>query len=159
MEEEEVEVEFRVSLLLLLLMFFLIFFQMHKKNIVIVFYLCYYLPPFCSSYLHHLPLHVLPLIVVSFVLVFFFISSSLNVLVLLLLVIFIIIFSCYRWVCEDIPELKRAMEVNILSDYDTRRYVFRRSVFPCVRYVVPSYVYVRHNNWLIHTCIHSFIPP
>ncbi|XP_076042508.1 DOT1 like histone lysine methyltransferase grappa [Oratosquilla oratoria] len=27
-----------------------------------------------------------------------------------------------RWVCEDIPELKRAMEVNILSDYDTRSY-------------------------------------
>ncbi|CAL4067690.1 unnamed protein product, partial [Meganyctiphanes norvegica] len=26
------------------------------------------------------------------------------------------------WVCEDIPELKRAMEVNILQDYDTRSF-------------------------------------
>ncbi|XP_018022161.1 histone-lysine N-methyltransferase, H3 lysine-79 specific isoform X2 [Hyalella azteca] len=27
-----------------------------------------------------------------------------------------------RWVCEDIPELKIALEVNVLADYDTRSY-------------------------------------
>ncbi|XP_047483085.1 histone-lysine N-methyltransferase, H3 lysine-79 specific-like isoform X7 [Penaeus chinensis] len=37
-----------------------------------------------------------------------------------------------RWVCEDIPELKRAMEVNILSDYDTRSYESMRQL--CDKY-------------------------
>ncbi|XP_071522598.1 histone-lysine N-methyltransferase, H3 lysine-79 specific isoform X2 [Panulirus ornatus] len=37
-----------------------------------------------------------------------------------------------RWVCEDIPELKRAMEVNILSDYDTRSYDSMRQL--CDKY-------------------------
>lgn len=27
-----------------------------------------------------------------------------------------------RWVCEDLPEMKAALENNILSDYDTRSY-------------------------------------
>ncbi|XP_069960923.1 histone-lysine N-methyltransferase, H3 lysine-79 specific isoform X8 [Cherax quadricarinatus] len=37
-----------------------------------------------------------------------------------------------RWVCEDVPELKRAMEVNILSDYDTRSYESMRQL--CDKY-------------------------
>lgn len=28
----------------------------------------------------------------------------------------------HRWVCEDHPELKNAMEMNVLNDYDTKRY-------------------------------------
>jgi len=37
-----------------------------------------------------------------------------------------------RWVCEDFPELKLAMENNVLSDYDTRSYNSMKSL--CDRY-------------------------
>lgn len=30
-------------------------------------------------------------------------------------------FSCSRWVCEEIPDLKLAMENYVLIDYDTKR--------------------------------------
>lgn len=28
---------------------------------------------------------------------------------------------CFRWVCEEIPDLKLAMENYVLIDYDTKR--------------------------------------
>ncbi|GAB6026552.1 hypothetical protein CHUAL_012970 [Chamberlinius hualienensis] len=37
-----------------------------------------------------------------------------------------------RWVCEDFPELKLAMENNVLSDYDTRSYESMKSL--CDKY-------------------------
>ena len=29
----------------------------------------------------------------------------------------------FRWVCEDVPEIKIPMEYNVLKDYDTKRFV------------------------------------
>lgn len=31
-------------------------------------------------------------------------------------------FSLSRWVCEDFPELRSALETNILTGYDSKRY-------------------------------------
>lgn len=32
-------------------------------------------------------------------------------------------YFCCRWVCEDVSELKMAMENYVLNDYNTKRYV------------------------------------
>lgn len=34
----------------------------------------------------------------------------------------------FRWVCEDLPELKLPLENNILCDYDTRSYDSMKSL-------------------------------
>lgn len=34
----------------------------------------------------------------------------------------------FRWVCDDLPEMKAAMENNILTDYDTRSYESMRAL-------------------------------
>lgn len=38
------------------------------------------------------------------------------------------LFDAFRWVSEDLPELKLPMENNILNDYDTKCYESMKSL-------------------------------
>lgn len=38
------------------------------------------------------------------------------------------IYILYRWVCDDLPEIKAALEKHILCDYDTHSYESMRAL-------------------------------
>ena len=46
--------------------------------------------------------------------------------------VLLILVDFFRWVCEDFPELKQAMENNVLNDYDGMNYESMKAL--CDRY-------------------------